>query len=122
MNPRHEKYLTGEMDEADRAALERELEQNPALREQLESERVLLESLQNHLLRRRIKAALSTPDEQAVPKPGVKPLVWFGLAVLIVVVSWFFWRQSSGHQIGEPKEMAPLDKSGTPAAVFPDTP
>ena len=122
MNPKHEKYLTGDMDEAERAAMERELEQNPALREQLESERMLLESLQNQLLRRRIEAALSTPDELEGSKPGVKQLVWFGLAVFIVVVSWFLWRQLSTHRTVEPKEVAPPEKSGAPVAVFPGTP
>ncbi len=122
MDTKHEKYLTGEMEEAERAEMESALEQNPALREQLESERRLLESLQNHLLRRRIEAALSTPDDQEVSKPGAKRLVWFGLAVLMVVVSWFLWRQLSGYQTTKPKDVPPLEKSGTPAPGFPDTP
>lgn len=123
MNPKHEKYLLGEMDEAERTAMEREFEQNPGLREQFELDRAFLESLHNLMLRRRIDAALSTSDDPEVPVNARGKLwIWFCLAVLAVVVAWFVWRQLSGHQPIEPKEVIHPEKSGAPIAVSPHIP
>lgn len=108
MNPLFEKYLLGEISEAERASLEQELKNNPELRIQFEKDRAFMESLQNVMLRRTIKAALSTPDTpQQNVKSNKRRLTWIMLPVVLLFVSWLVWNNFTVSTPVPPDEMAP---------------
>ena len=123
MNPLFEKYLLGEMSEEERTALEQAMAQDPGLREQFDRDRAFMKSLENHLLRQKIKAVLSSPDQPEQPiKPSVKWLKWISFAVIFLAISWLVWKQYYSRPAGVDKEMPTKEKSEVPLDINIDTP
>lgn len=86
-----EAYLDGRLAEEERVAFEQEMNQNPALLQQVEAQREATELLKRYLLREKINTIL-------VDKPAIeKPYRWAWavlIALLILLVSYFmFWRK-----------------------------
>lgn len=92
---RIERYLRGEMDEQERPVFEQELQQDPALKKELEVqrfERALIEESMNEKLRRDIQKAMAGGDGprfrlRLLPAAAIAA----GLAA-VVVAAWWLWR------------------------------
>jgi S1-C subfamily serine protease len=100
-----ERYLQGLMPPAEQQAFEEKLRQNPALRQEVENQRLLIESLQQHGKRIKLKAQLEQfhreieAEQPALQKKTRLQLAWqryapmlaVAASLALIVVSTMLW-------------------------------
>ena len=89
-----ESYLDGSLDPAEKEALNHEIGQSPALKKQVEIQRMFTQHLSTQLLREQVADARAH-------KPGTQPRwIWIaGSALLIVSATYFFFGTHSSSEV-----------------------
>ena len=112
MSLEFEDYLTGNLSEEERKALEKRLAENPALKAQMQEEKELLARLKRQMLRERVEAAMKT-GRQGPPRPSFPPRwLWGALAAfLALLLLWWTWHRP---EKGVPQEAPVLEQPAVP--------